>query len=390
MKSSTWCINAFHSLSAGNDGTTRPCCMFIGSDKNTSAVLGEQSISEHFNQPDILKLRKDLNNDIRNPQCNRCWEEEDGGRESKRIRDNKKWNGQTGLVFVELNLGNQCNIRCRTCGPHASSQWIEEAYDTKYKHVVPIKEYKTLVKKFSRSYEEDSPFWDDIETHLHTIKHLEFYGGEPLMSKKMWWILERAVELGYSHNIEIHYATNGTLWPKQVEIWKKFKKVSLSFSIDGIGPQFEYMRHLADWNTVHKNVITSTTFSANMQLNWCVTLSTLNIYYLDEIIKEYYKNYEPKGVTLYLNLVHNPQHFNIGILPEHIKQIVLEKLNAIPKEYTLAWSYLTGVIGFITNGTPDPSEWDIFLKELKIHDDYRNESYNEIFPEFAKLIGYEK
>ena len=77
-------------------------------------------------------------------------------------------------------------------------------------------------------------------------------------------------------------------------------------------------------------------------------------------------------------------------MPKDVKQIVLDKLNAIPKEYTRAWSYLPGVIGFITNGVPDQAEWNTFLKELKIHDDYRNESYNQVFPEFAKIVGYKK
>ncbi len=40
----------------------------------------------------------------------------------------KKYQGKvfSGLVNLELNLGNNCNIKCRTCHPSISSQWMKE------------------------------------------------------------------------------------------------------------------------------------------------------------------------------------------------------------------------------------------------------------------------
>ncbi len=383
----TWCINAFHSLSASTIGETRPCCMYRPTTK-TNLQLGKDKISDHFNNKEIINLRKDLTNGIRHIGCTRCWQEEDAGRESKRIRDNKNYTGiEQGLLYLDMALGNQCNIKCRTCGPHSSSQWLKEAYETKYNKFVTLEVYNQEVKKYSTSYEDDSNLWSDLENYLDNIKILEFYGGEPLLNKKMWKILELCVEKDIAKKIELRYATNGTLWPDQVELWKHFKHVDLSFSIDGLENKFEYLRHMAKWKDFTRNFITATNFSSNVKIHWCVTISNLNIYYLGDIIKEYYEKYAKKGVGLYLNLLHAPLHFNVGIMPENIKKEISSILNQIPKEYSHAWRQLPGIIEFMNNGCTTLSEWDNFFTEIKTTDQYRNQDYSQVFPEFAKLIG---
>jgi hypothetical protein len=128
----------------------------------------------------------------------------------------------------------------------------------------------------------------------------------------------------------------------------------------------------------------------NLKLGWFITLSNLNVYYLPETIESFRKDFD--GFGCFLNLVHSPRHFNIGIMPDDIKQQVIEKLNTIPKpmrsEEDSIWRQLPGIIGFIKHGTPDLALWNTFLEELKIHDIYRKEDYSQVFPEFAKIIGY--
>jgi hypothetical protein len=124
-----------------------------------------------------------------------------------------------------------------------------------------------------------------------------------------------------------------------------------------------------------------------IKVSWCVTLSTLTIYDLPNILKEYQDNYSDLG--LYLNLVHNPEYFNINIMPDDIKTKVLDKLNAVPKDYR-AWKQLPGIIGFIENGAYNPEHWTDFLSNVRTQDQYRNQNYADFYPEFAELIGYVK
>lgn len=394
----SWCVNADHALSANNNGTTKICCMI--KNKEVMAV-GTNTIEENFNKLEFLQIREDLQNGIRHADCTWCWQEEDSGRKSKRLRDNEKYIGHikeggepfTGLAKFELNLGNTCNLRCRTCAPHSSSQWVKEyfdIYETK-RYKGDYKKYTTEMKKYHQSYDDESPFWQDLIDNMSTIKQLDFYGGEPFMSNKMWQTLQMAVDRGYAKDIELHYATNGTHWPKdKVEIFKHFKHLNLNFSIDGIGPQFEYLRDLALWKEAQENMEYAREFKKthhNMQLSWCVTLSTMSIYNLPNLLDEFYNVYA-NDFGIYLNLVHGPIHFNISKLPPEVRDIIITRLEQTPKNYEQVWwHYLPGIINFIKNGTYDETVWEAFKTAIKTHDDYRGQSFANTFPDYAKIIG---
>lgn len=399
LTKASWCVNAVHGMSANNDGSTKMCCMIKDAYKNSTPGgpwnLSENTIEQNFNNPKAISIRNNLQAGIRDSQCSLCWAEEDSGRKSKRMRDNEKYERAVerheiepyvGLAKFELNLGNTCNIKCRTCHPTVSSSWMKEDYDLNHKNIT-FKEYGTKMKRYHQTYDEDSPFWSDLIDNLPTIRQFDFYGGEPFMSKKMWEVLRICVEKGYSKNIELHYNTNGTLWPAEIEQWKNFKSVNLSFSIDGIESQFEYMRYLAKWDEVKTNMQQALAFKneyPNLNLSWCVTLSSINMFYLPEILDAYYKEYTAFG--LYLNLVHSPTHFNASTLPAQIKTAIVERLNKIDKSYEHAWHQLPGIIGFIEHGKYDELNWKTFVKTIDTHDVYRSQNFYETFKEYGQLI----
>jgi MoaA/NifB/PqqE/SkfB family radical SAM enzyme len=394
----SWCVNADHAMSANNNGTTKICCMIHN--KEIMAV-GNRTIQENFNKSKFIEIRQDLQNGIRHKDCRWCWQEEDAGRKSKRLRDNEKYIGHvegggepfTGLAKFELNLGNTCNLKCRTCAPHSSSQWMKEYFDIyeSKRYENDYKKYSTEMKKYHQTYDDESSFWEDLVENLPTIRQFDFYGGEPFMSKKMWNVLETAVRLGYSKNIELHYATNGTHWPKEnVEIFKHFRHLNLNFSIDGIGKHFEYMRFPAQWSEAQENMEYAREFKKthhDMQLSWCSTLSSLNIYELPVLLEEFYKTYG-NDFGLYLNLVHGPIHFNISKLHPDARKKVLEKLKNIDTKFSDVWyHYLPGIINFIELGEYDPDVWEQFKTAVVVHDNYRGQKFSETFPEFAQIVG---
>lgn len=394
----SWCVNADHAMSANNNGTTKICCMI----KNEEIMgLSDNSIQENFNKTEFIEIRQALQDGVRHNDCRWCWQEEDSGRKSKRLRDNEKYLGllanggepYEGLAKFELNLGNTCNLKCRTCAPHSSSQWMKEYFDIyeSKRYNADYKKYSVEMKKYHLTYDDESPFWDDIVENLHTIRQLDFYGGEPFMSNKMWRTLEIAVELGFAKDIELHYATNGTQWPKdKVEIFKHFRHLNLNFSIDGIGEQFEYLRDQALWSEAQENMEYAREFKKthhDMQLSWCVTLSTMSIYNLPDLLEHFFKVYGD-DFGIYLNLVHGPIHFNISKMPPEIRRVVVERLETIPKDVGHVWyHYLPGIINFINDGQYEESVWEALKTTLKTHDDYRGQSFSATFPEYAKIIG---
>lgn len=355
-----------------------------------SLILGEQSIEEHFNNKVFQIVREDLDTGIRNERCNYCWNEEDAGRKSKRMRDNERHSRRDHpyerLAYFELNLGNTCNISCRTCNPYISSGWMKESYETS-PQIGTYKEFAFKFKKFHQSYDEDSPFWSDLKSKLPDIKQLDFYGGEPFMSKKMWELLKIAKETGVSKDIELHYNTNGTHFPLDaIQVWKEFKQVNVSFSIDGIGDQFEYMRYPAKWNDVDLNMerfLEVGRMFGNINFSWCITVSVSNIYNVPETLEYYYKKYANQNVGMYLNLVHGPTHHNIGILPIKIKNKIESKLQTIPTAYTQAWDHIPGIINFMNNQPSDNKEFKHFLEVTATSDKYRNQNFKDTFREYG-------
>jgi MoaA/NifB/PqqE/SkfB family radical SAM enzyme len=392
----TWCVNAYHAMSGMNNGTTKICCMHRPEEHNM--ILGKDKISDILQKKEFRKIQKSLQKGIRHKGCRLCWEEEDAGRQSKRLRDNERYFHEIeygkrepyqGLAKVELNLGNTCNISCRTCNACVSSGWMKEEFEVYERgNYNTYKDFANSMKKYHMSYDDDSPFWEDIESHLPTIKQFDFYGGEPFMIKKQWKLIQKAVELGYSKDIEIHYNTNGTHWPKEVELWQYFKQINLSFSIDGINDQFEYMRYPAKWDLVKQNIENARNLAkeyGNISVSWCVTISSINVYNIPETI-DYWRAHYSKDVGLYLNLVHGPAEYNIKNIPNTIKSAIVEKLNTVPKTDVKSWGYLDAIINFINSEEYSVDAWNKFLHRTQTHDIYRNQSFDSTFLEYSKII----
>jgi hypothetical protein len=388
----TWCYNAEYALRLTNDNTASSCCMMVGIENLTDRG---KTLNQVFNKPILKDVRDKLNNGIRHPACKLCWQEEDAGRASKRIRDNERYLKELelgvsfqGITSLELNLGNTCNIKCRTCNPETSSFWIKEYHDVYLSDKISFKDYNKNLSVYHDFYSDDSDFWNDLEGHLVNLRQMVFYGGEPFLAKKMWKALEIAVEKGYSKNITLEYNTNGTTWPKETELWKYFKEVRVAFSVDGTHEKFNYTRFPAEWSVASENMLKIRELNKqynNFYYTWCITLSPLNIFYVKEIVSEAYTNYKDYG--LYLNLIHGPPHYNIQCIPNKFKSLIIDKLLSIPDSHQVSW-YLKGIINFLETGTENQDVWNKFIETTKTHDRYRNQNFAEVFPEFAKIIGY--
>jgi MoaA/NifB/PqqE/SkfB family radical SAM enzyme len=378
-----YCVNAFHTLSINSIGSCKPCCMAEGgSDWNRRVI--DTPIDVIWDDQYFTDIRNSLNNGIRHPACKKCWDEEDAGRDSKRIRDNKRLNFQPSdkIKSLELNLGNTCNIRCRTCHPYSSSKWLKEYYDVNVGGSKDFKIYLKESKIYNDSWEEESLVWSELDKIGKDIERIEFYGGEPFLIKQQWEFVKKCVNEGWAKNQVIHYNTNGTIWKDEdIELFKHFKLVEVGFSIDGIEDKFEFMRYLADWNTVLENLNKAKIFKegkTNLQFDICHTISSLNVFYIPEFL-----NYFSKDWPVYLNLVHLPNYYAVTIFPDEIKKIIVEKLDQIDEN---RHEQIIGIKNLIMQGKFDQSLWDEFKRRIDIHDQYRNQNYYKTFPEFGEII----
>ena len=379
-------------------GTARPCCLALDEitrDNGTKYSLNENSLEEIYHSPYMQELRQEFLNGNKPKTCQRCWDEEAAGRTSKRINSRirlKEYYDSVDfqnidpnqLWFIDLKLGNICNLKCRICGSWSSSKWAKEEID----YIPELLDRKThLAYTYLRdgAWPRENPqFWDNLKTLLPDIKYFEFTGGEPFLIEQHFELLRYAVETGDSAHIEIHYNTNGTVFPEQAELWANFKHVEIAFSIDNVGARFEYERYGADWNLVQENIAKFTAMrSKKISTQLCTTMNIQNVYYLPELC-DWISTQTFDHV--YFNMLHDPWHMCISKMTAPAQELVIDRL--ITHEFNPKYrAEILRIVQFIRNG--EGSDGQEFLQKMQTTDDYRKQSFLTTHTEIAKAMGYE-
>jgi MoaA/NifB/PqqE/SkfB family radical SAM enzyme len=290
------------------------------------------------------------------------------------------------LMFLDLKLGNICNLKCRICGSWSSStfateelQFLEPGEDRKQNH-----HYQML--RQGAWPRENPTFWNEIDQVSDQIRYIEFTGGEPFMIREHFDMLQGLIDRGIAHNIEIHYNTNGTQYPENAEdIWQYFKHVEIAFSIDDVGARFEYQRSNAVWSEVCANIERFRGMrerNLNMTMQVCCTVNVFNVLYLEDVAR--WINTQDFDFV-YWNMMHDAYYFSIATLPEQSKLAIAERLtNAQVNEHTR--KEFDQIIDFMNAGTS--LDGNILRMKVQDLDCKRNQNLAVVEPEFATLIGY--
>ena len=368
------CPLPWTSLEIGVNGGAAPCCLYKGQVPNVKVYKTNlKAIQQSQYMED---LRTQFKNGEKPAGCDRCWLEEDAGKDSKRInslykmKDSlKEWtpNSKPALKFIDFKLGNVCNLKCRICGSWSSSKWAQEEMD--YGENPVARKHLT-----EGGWPKKNPqFFEDIKEVLEDVEYFEFTGGEPFMIHNHFKILEHCVEKGYAKNQDIHYNTNGTQLPGRdiFDLWKHFKRVEIAFSIDDVGEQFEYQRHPANWKEVNHNVNQFKIYqTANMEFQICTTISIFNVFGLAKIAL-WVRQFDPR--FFYVNTCFEPDYFNIQTLPKQIKNIVNSRYSDL-KDFK-------PILRFMNSVDRDSEEMRIKRKNRILQtDSYRKENFAEVFP----------
>ncbi len=398
----TICMLPWISIETSPIGTARPCCLAREEITNADGVkfdLNKDDLETIYHSEYMQNLRRQFRAGKKPDTCKLCWDEEAAGRTSKRINSRIRlkelyskvdWeNDQPNqLWFLDLKLGNICNLKCRICGSWSSSKWAAEELEymprdfDKKTHIA----YKWL-KQGAWPRNPETNFWANLRILLPNISYIEFTGGEPWLIQEHIELLKYAVEQGYSGNIDIHYNTNATQWPSDlILLWKNFGRVDIAFSIDNVGERFEYERHGASWHTAN-NIIDSIhshrQLHKNITTQLCFTINIQNVYYLDELLNwAETKNFN----DVYFNMLHSPDHMSVQNLTSAAKELVLNKLETTSWKTLKYQQEINNIIKFIKNGSG--SNGEEFLEKMKLADAYRKQNFKNTHSEIALAMGY--
>ena len=393
-----FCVLPWVSLEASPIGTVRPCCLAddeLVDDAGEKFSLLTANFADIQNSASMRKLREEFLAGRKPQTCRKCWNEERSGRTSKRMHTLNRlkhvlpggeWTADAKpLMFLDLKLGNICNLKCRICGSWSSSQFATEE----------LNQLRSEDKKSSFHYQmlkdgawprENESFWTEIDNALTDIRYIEFTGGEPFMIQEHFQMLQGIVDRGIAHQVEIHYNTNGTHYPEQAEhIWKHFKTVEIAFSIDDVGARFEYQRTNAVWTEVCANMDRFRDLKeihSNIVLQVCTTVNVFNVRYLGEVAEWIEKNRETFNFV-YWNMMHDAWYFSVATLPDAAKAAITEYLDSVDTIYRDEFDRIRD---FMNRGAS--TDGNILRMRVRDLDRKRAQNLAVVEPEFAALIDY--
>ena len=347
-----FCVLPFFGLELNNSETA--CCLL---------PLGH----------DIKNIRAEMLDGQRPEECNKCWRNEDANITSDRQLKNQTLSlvedttiqslleqcqrGQYSVKMVKIDTSNTCNATCVTCGSSSSSAW--GALERK-NNIVPESNWRIPYDEF------------DHRLDYSTIKMISFRGGEPFLSPTNFDILDQILK---HNNTEcfVSFVTNGgvDLTDRQKHTLSKFKKVNFCFSIDGIGPVFEYMRYPLSWNKILYNIKWAR--DNNIDVSVSYTLSNVNLWYHAQTVAWF----REQGINFLTGLVEYPAHFQPSVLLKHIKDRIIDRDPDIAK-----------LLGNHTD--QDDQNYQQFLAEIQKQDSWKGISIKDYLPEFSEHLSLDR
>jgi len=405
-ESKTFCMLPWVHMHAFPDGRAYPCCL---SDYwHPVGDLRKNSMEEVWNQAPYKTMRINMLNDKECKECTKCYEQEQHGAFSMRNDSNRNYghhieevdathadgtNPEFAIRYWDVRFSNLCNFRCRSCGPIFSSNWYND--HVKLYNVRPDVLGRTMERVEYTTGDEDGMI-AQMEEHIPYLEQVYFAGGEPLIMKEHYYLLEKLIEAGKT-DVRIQYNTNfSELRYKDKHVfdyWKHFKNVSVGASLDASGSRAELMRKGTDWNQTVENRKLMMKEVPHVDFYVSSTVSSMNVLHVLDFHKEWTELGLIKAKDWNINICQSPDWYRADIFSKEFKDTVITPAY----EKHLVWLAPQDNLHRATNGyksmlsfinSNDANHlWPKFVDETTNLDSVRNENFWETFNEFAGLYG---
>lgn len=387
IPSNTFCSMAWNHQFIDPTGRVKPCCRFAEKYRPKENNLNKKTLSDVFYGGWMDEIRNQMLRGDRIDGCVRCYQEEDSGKKSLRERYNSNQNlpieklvniENPSIRWIELAISNDCNLACRMCDSRYAWKWF--------------KEEKILYNKTLNSKEHTKSDISNIYPFIQDLVHVKFTGGEPLLTKDQWTLVDKMLEERDCSEIFLNYSTNCTIMPKDIwiEKWSKFKQVEFALSFDSANEaESEYIRWPAKYKTtksVAKRFL-ELKQSHNFNVFLRSTISILNVWHMPKSMQWWHDN-DP-GPRKGMNPTHltYPENLCVTVLPQHIKIKITEKFNNYQKKCKI--KKINDNLEYIKNFMNSKDD-SYLLPSLKTYlegtDKYRGQDFYKSYPQFADIF----
>ena len=406
-----FCAMPWNHLHVRSQGDIRICC----ASRESVVIDGkEANVKTHsardiFNSEYMLDIRKSLSKGKWPSACKHCEIQENNNIPSLRAQFNNqyltksynfdRYTAETEIsnavknnfvleqdpTSIQLEVGNLCNLKCRMCNPHFSSQIQRDPVHGKWFDFGS--NYQDLLNS-NKWYESPELIINQLVKDPGKLKYFSVIGGEPLLSKSLKEVLIALADAGVGENLMLQMTTNGVSFTEDwYEVLGRYKNVFLTISIDGIENEYEYIRAPAKWKTIVKNIPRILKLSNGQ----AVAAPTIQAYNAMSLV-EMYRTFNDLGLQPcpFTNILESPDFLGLKVLPMAARKIAANRLKEYltsdcPQELHDSISRISECL----DGLNDEDNFQL-MKQFMIFtndlDKSRNQNFKETHPELFQLF----
>lgn len=362
-------------------------------------------------------------------ECEYCWSvERNGGISDRIIKSAADWSrdrfdeaftigsqGDFEPSYIEVSFSNICNFKCSYCSPPISSKWMEEV--RQYGGYPTSRRFNSLDHfqqegKMPIPEREENPyteaFWKWFPEVYPSLMDFRITGGEPLLSKHTFRVLEYILE---NPNSKLRLSVNTNLCVP-ISVFHRFfdllRKIILSKSCKGFilytsadthGDQAAYIRNGMDYQHWLMNLDDYLKIFSQYTLDYSkvVIMSTFNALSLSRydrffddimVLREKY----PGHLVVDIPHLTHPQHQSIWVLPDSARDqfmFLQEYIENHPRALDVEKIKIKRIVEEFNNRPWTQEElqrnrrdFGLFFQE---HDRRRGTDFSKTFPELQQF-----
>jgi pyruvate-formate lyase-activating enzyme len=329
------------------NGEQRPCC------------YGNKFI----NNRNISNIRQEMLQGKYPVECSICYKEESNNESSTRIRETIDWLKKFGepninspiIQYLDIRNDPTCNLKCKTCGPHASTLWAKE-----------------------KNVQVKLPNYDLTKYDKTNLKKIYFAGGEPTYNKSYLNFLIELLKI--NPNCEVMINTNLKRLP---DAWKNllssFKNLTVTISCDAIEELGCYVRYPLEWSHFEENVKFVSERASFTMFN--LVPSNLTVHTIDRTV-EWMKKYS-NNISL---TVVGGDHWEHRAVPMEYRSPYIDSLKRLVKFPISNWfahkfrMNLNSLITKYESNNYDPALHLKLKNEVQEQDSHRTTQLKDVDP----------
>jgi len=306
-----------------------------------------------------------------------------------------------GLKRIEIRMNNVCNMSCLHCSNGYSSKWNKIVND----YTPDVLDYELdisqLIEKNDQLGLTENQLIEiiqDVNRNFINLNRVILSGGEPLLNKSFFKVLDLLSEHKNSKNIRLTFYTNLNVgydidFDRLSKCLSKFGKTEIAISIDAGEKIYPYFRD-GSWDKLNENIKNLKKTNNFSSLETSMSFSAFQLLDLKNIIKDILSL---KLSEFRTGLVWTPKYLNpLVLMCRYRKELlydfdnILSYLEKLPKTNlnNSIYYYLQNLKPRIFDIRSDEKNYKAFLRYIYKIDKIMNKNFNDYYDRF-KIIDNE-